>query len=228
MHIQKRESLIEFLVLCIGVALLWYLGRFFHFDIPRIQKSLETFPRFFSVVLFILLYVKITFFIWFSKDLFRIAAALMFGAYVSTLCVWIAEIINGCIFFSLARRLGRDFVAGSLKVHHERLDNALSNTGFFWLFMLRATPLVPFRFFDIGCGLTALSFQRYLFVIVLGSLPRIFWLQYVLAGVGEAVLKDPRALVEYLSANPAAFIFTFIYLIVMCVVAWKIHAKGKT
>jgi uncharacterized membrane protein YdjX (TVP38/TMEM64 family) len=227
MQENNRLSLIEFVGLIIGLLLLMILGRYLHIDFPALQQTLRKLPFFLSGTVFVILYVLLTFFIWFSKDILRIMAAVVFGAYFSTFLVWIAEIVNGCILFLLARRLGRDFVAGALKVRHERLDDTLSKTSFFWLFMLRATPLVPFRFFDLGCGLTALSFRKYLSVIVMGSLPRIFWLQYVLAGVGIGLLKNPQAILDYLSANPKGFIFTFIYLVLVCVVAWKMKKKGK-
>jgi uncharacterized membrane protein YdjX (TVP38/TMEM64 family) len=141
--------------------------------------------------------------------------------------VLIAEIVNAFILFFLARKLGRKFVSDSLHARSADLDKKLSGISFFWLFMLRTTPLVPFRFLDLACGLTALSFRKYLVAVVAGSLPRIFWLQYVLAGVGTGIFKGPSGVTRYLLQNPTAFIVTFIYLICMLVVAYKIRTKGK-
>jgi uncharacterized membrane protein YdjX (TVP38/TMEM64 family) len=223
----NRHSLIEFLGLAVGLLLVMLLGKYLHIDFPAISQRLRTLPFFVSAAVFIALYVGITFFVWFSKDFFRITSAILFGAALSTALVWAAEVINGCILFSLARTLGRDFVEQRMRLRHERLDRTLSQANFFWLFVLRAVPLVPFRFYDLGCGLTGVSFGKYIAAVTIGSLPRIFWLQYILAGVGAGIMKDPQALVKYLSENPGGFIFTFVYFIFGCALAWQLKKKGE-
>ena len=207
--------------------MLGLIGRFFHLDTEAIARSLEKLPVLLSVIAFVGLYVIVTFFIWLSKDIFRFVAALLFGPYLSTLLVWSAETINAFILFHLARNLGRDFVQNYLKGSLKDLDEKLTQTNFFWLFMFRAVPLMPFRFLDLGVGLTKIPFKKYLPAVVLGSPLRIFWLQYVLAGVGKSIFNNPYALSEYLLSNKVLFIFSLAYVGLVILVAWKIKIKEK-
>lgn len=220
-----RDNKLKFLILTGILALAWFLGRFFHIDTAAIQGILQKFPIFYSSVLFILFYCVVTFFIWFSKDIFRLIAALLFGAYLSTLLIWVAEVLNALILFNLSRRLGRNFVENSLKGELGNLDKKLGKLNFFWLFMFRSAPLVPFRFLDLGCGLTSVSLKKYLLAVILGSPLRIFWVQYILAAVGVAVLNNPAALTEFLVSNKPLFILSFAYIILVILVAFKFKAK---
>ncbi|MCM8771415.1 MAG: VTT domain-containing protein [Candidatus Omnitrophica bacterium] len=162
-----------------------------------------------------------------NKDIFKVAGAILFGAYTSTLFIFIAEIGNVFILFYLARSLGRNFVEQSLRksARYSNLDEKLGGVSFFWLFLLRFVPLVPFRFLDLACGLTKISFRRYLAAAILGSPVRIFWIQYVLSAVGKSVFTNPLALSEYLLQNKAFLFFTIAYFILVILVFLKIR-KG--
>lgn len=219
---MPAKSTIKFLALIAALALLMYLGRFFHIDADRIEVFLRKLPLVYSGIIFVCLYVVVTFFFWLSKDVFKLISAFLFGAYISTLFIFIAEAINATILFYLSRFLGRQFVEKHLAAGSNRLDKRLANTGFLWLFLFRAVPLIPFRFLDLAAGLTDISFKRYIAAVSLGSPVRIFWVQYVLAGAGRGILKNPQALVDYLSLNKAAFIFSFIYLILIIFIALKL------
>jgi uncharacterized membrane protein YdjX (TVP38/TMEM64 family) len=219
------KSTVKFLVLVAALALLWPLSRYFHLDPDKTEAFLTKFPLVYSGIIFVCLYVVVTFFFWFSKDIFRVVCALLFGAYVSTLFIFIAEAINAVILFSFSRFLGRQFVEDHLGKIRGGLDRKLANTGFLWLFLFRTVPLIPFRFLDLAAGLTDISFKRYMAAVVLGSPVRIFWVQYILAGAGRGILKNPQALVDYLSLNRGAFIFSFIYLVLIVFVAIKLKKE---
>ncbi len=218
---------LKFLVLIISVFLLWYLARYFHLDIEALEAYFKKIPLILSGIIFVFLYCLVTFFLWFSKDIFRFAAALLFGAYLSTVFIFIAEIINAFILFHLCRFLGRAFVEDSLKGKYAALDQGLGKISFTWLFLFRATPLIPFRFLDLTCGLTRISFKRYLLAVILGSPLRIFWVQYILAGVGTSILSRPEALANYLLFNKPAFIFSLIYFVLVIMVAWKLKPGSR-
>ena len=216
---------IKFLVLIIAIVLIWFLQRFFPVDVQAIEIFLKEIPSLYSGIVFVLLYCIVTFFIWLSKDVFRFIAAVIFGAWFSTLLILIAEIINAFILFYFSRSLGRSFVESALKERYDKLDERLGRVNFLWLFLFRAVPLVPFRFLDLYCGLTRITFRRYLSVVILGSPLRIFWVQYVLAGMGKSLFSNPYALVEFITSNKPVFIFSLIYLVLVIVVALKIKAK---
>lgn len=219
----SHKITIKFLLFLAAIILLLFLGSRFKITTESLDSLLHKFPFYYAAIIFIVLYVIVTFFIWLSKDVFRFVAAFIFGAYLSTLFVFIAEIINACILFHFSRLLGRDFVQSKISAKYIRLDEKIKDSGFFWLLMFRTVPLVPFRFLDLAAGLTGVSFRKYLLAVILGSPIRIFWVQYILSGVGKGVLTNPDLLLNYLLLNKAAYIFSFIYLILVVIVALKMR-----
>jgi uncharacterized membrane protein YdjX (TVP38/TMEM64 family) len=215
----------KFIFLLILLLLLWYLGRKFPLDSYPLEEYLKKTPLFLSGVVFVVLYITVTFFLWLSKDIFRFLAALLFGAYYSTLFVFIAECANAVILFNLARYLGSDFVEGSLKGKKGNWPERLSKVNFLWLFLFRAVPLLPFRFLDLACGITRMSFKRYMLAVILGSPLRIFWLQYILSGVGKSIFSKPDALMIYLMSHKPVLIFSILYIFLVVVVAVRLKLK---
>lgn len=227
MAIKINKNTIYFLFLIISLVLICYWGKFFHFDSEAMEASLKKSSLFYAGIIFVILYVVVTFFIWLSKDAFKFIGAVVFGAYLSTLFVFLAECINAIILFNLSRYLGRGFVEKNLKGKYNPLDKRLGGLNFLWLFLFRSAPLIPFRFLDLACGLTRISFKRYLWAVIFGSPLRIFWVQYVLAGVGKSIFRDLYALTEYLLENRPLFIFSLIYLVIVILVTLKIKHKEK-
>ena len=179
-------------------------------------------------VIFVFLYVTVTFFIWLAKDVFRFIAAVVFGPLLSTLLVFLAETINAVILFSLSRYLGKDFVDDLLKASSRGLKKTISRASLGTLFTLRVVPLVPFRMLDLAGGLTRIRLSQYLMIVVLASPARIFWLQYILAGVGEAAFKNPQLVVTYLIDNKIAFVWSLAYLVLAIILAFKIKQRVRT
>jgi len=227
MEAIRYKNRIKFLILILLLVFLWYLARYFHIDTEFLEKSISGFPHLYSWILYVVSYVIITFFIFFSKDIFWVAGAVIFGAVLSTLLVTIAEIINVFILFHLTRYLGRNFVEHHLKKKSQGLDDRLANVNFFWLLIIRMVPLVPYRFLDLGAGLTKIHFRRYLTAVLLATPVRAFWVQYILAGVGKNVFNKPELLVSYLLQNKALFIFSFVYLVLIILVAFKLKHKTR-
>jgi uncharacterized membrane protein YdjX (TVP38/TMEM64 family) len=221
--VHKNKT--KFLILILVLILAWWLGNSVRIDTQGLKASLASLPVILSAAVFITIYVVLTFFIWFSKDILRVIAAILFGAYFSTLFVVIAETINAFILFGLARTLGRGFVEKNLSGKALSLDQRLGQMNFLWLFLLRTTPLVPFRFLDLACGLTKIPFRKYLAAVVLGSWVRVFWVQYPLAAVGQAVFERPAALSEFMAKNSTFFWASLAYLGLVIVVALKLKRK---
>ena len=213
----------QFLILIIVLLVIGYLSRYLHIDTSCVQKSLQSLPLSLSALLFIVLYVAITFFVFFSKDIFWVTSAVIFGPVMSGLFIFIAEIINAFILFYVARNLGRAYVARSLKGKYKSLDRRLGRISFFWLFIFRAAPLIPYRFMDLAAGLTKIYFKRYLAAVILGSPVKIFWIQYILFGVGRSALGNPSLLTDYFLNNRALLSFSLIYVILVMMVFFKIN-----
>ncbi|MDP2939445.1 MAG: VTT domain-containing protein [Candidatus Omnitrophota bacterium] len=209
---SASKNLFNFLALILILFFSWLLGRYCKIDTNYLQSLLLKFPFVIAGILFIFLYVVLSFFIWFVKDIFKVVGAIIFGAYLSSALVFLAEIINAVILFNLSHFLGRHFVENQLKGSFANLDKKISKLGFFGVFVLRAVPLIPFRFLDIAAGLTRVSFKEYFLACALGSPLRIFWLQFILAAVGLSIFKDTNAMAEYFLNNKIIFVFSLIYL----------------
>ena len=227
MDLKKYKSGFGFFLLVISIFLLWYLGRLLHLDIQSIRKPLDSFPLFVSSLIFVILYVVVTFFVFFSKDIFYLAGALIFGPILSAVLIFISEALNACILFYCSRYLGRQFVRETLTGKYQRLDERLGGVSLFWLFIFRAAPLIPYRFLDMAAGLTRMRFRKYFAAVLLGSFLKIFWIQFILYGVGESVLSNPNALTEYFLKNQPVLIFSLLYLVLVGMVIYKIRKKFK-
>ncbi len=223
-YIKRHKHELEFLILIIAILVIWYLGRYFRIDTQALKTSLQKFPLTYSGILYIALYVIVTFFVFFSKDVFWLTGAVLFGPLLSALFICIAETINAVILFYLSRSLGRAYVERRLSERYKKLDEKLANINFFWLFIFRAAPLIPYRFLDLGAGLTRIHLRRYLAAVILGSPLKMFWIQYILFGVGKNTF-NPYALTEYFLNNRALLIFSLIYVVLVIAVIFKMQVK---
>jgi len=211
MALKKYRTEIEFLVFLAALILIWFAGRNINIDTGAIEGSLRKFPLAASGFIYIILYIIVTFFLFFSKDVFWVVGAVIFGPLWSTVFICLAEFGNAFVLFNLARRLGRGYVEKSVSGRHRHLDEKLGKISLLWLVIFRAVPLIPYRFMDLAAGLTSISFRKYLFAAVIGAPVKTFWQQYILWAVGVAVLKDPTALVHYFMQNRILHVLGLIY-----------------
>jgi uncharacterized membrane protein YdjX (TVP38/TMEM64 family) len=201
---------------------LWFFGDRISFSAEALKEWLEQIPLVYRGIVYVILYVVITFFLFFSKDIFWIVGALYFGAAFSTILVSAAEVFNCCILFYLSRTLGRAFVKKRISSGYEHLDERLGTIGFFWLSVFRAAPVIPYRFLDMAVGLTGIPFVRYLLAVIIGTPVKTFFIQYVLAELGFSVFKDPAAMVTFMAGHPAVLWAGAGYLALMAAAVIKI------
>jgi len=181
-------------------------------------------------ITFSCLYSAVTFFAWPAKDFFKIIGAFLFGAVASTFFIWIAELINAAVLFHMSRRLGQDFVESRTKGKWINFSNKVDKIGFGDLLALRAIILVPFRFSDLGFGLSKISFRKYFAAVALGSPIRILMVQFFLVILGDSISGNPilmaNILIEYLFTHPNVFgilfIFSLIYLIATVILIFRL------
>jgi len=215
---------VKFIIFLTLLGLFIFVGRFYSPDIERIDSFLKKVPIAFASFAFTLFYVVGTFFIWYLKDPLKIVGATLFGAYLSTILIYIAEIINAYLFFHISNVLGKDFVEKSLRGKFKNFYKNLENINLGGIFILRVIPLIPYRILDLSFGLSKVPFRRYILAVVLASPLRIFWIQFILAGIrGFSLTK----IIEYFSHNIFIFFLSFIYFIVTLIVALKLKKKFK-
>lgn len=222
-----NRRVLKFALFLFILAACWYLGRVFKVDVSYYQDFLSRYPLALSGLVFVLLYVVTTSFLWFGpKDVLRIASAILFGAYISTVFVWIGEMINAAVMFYLSRILGRAYVQQRFSLKSGELEKMKGDSSFLGVTAWRINPLVPFRLMDLGYGLTQISFSKYFCAILIVSFFRILWLQFILAGIGTILFKDVSAMLDYFLANPAIVRYSGLYfLTVITVTIFAVAAR---
>jgi uncharacterized membrane protein YdjX (TVP38/TMEM64 family) len=213
MTADHRQATLSFIFFLGVIALFLIIGGIFHFDAEAFKSQLAQLPLLVSAIVFIGLYVGLTFLIWIGpKDVLRIVSAVLYGPYLGTLLVWIGEMGNVLTMFTLSRRLGRGFVEGRLAGKMQRIDEAIAQTSGWNIFFVRFFPVIPFRFSDLGFGLTKISLKKYWLICAVSSIFRIFLIQYFLT-LGMSTAMNPQALGAYLEKNPGLLAVTLIYLL---------------
>jgi uncharacterized membrane protein YdjX (TVP38/TMEM64 family) len=72
-----------------------------------------------------------------------------------------------------------------LKGKFKNFYEKLGDLKFAWIFLLRLNILIPYRVLDICFGLSKVSFKKYIVAVIAASLPRIFFLQFLVAMIGQ-------------------------------------------
>jgi uncharacterized membrane protein YdjX (TVP38/TMEM64 family) len=214
---KLRFSLFVFLI-----VFCWFLGRIFKIDERTIRSFFDGIPLVYSAVVYIFLYVVLTFFLWFTKDIFMVTGAVIYGPYASTVFVWIAEIINAILLFLLARKLGHEFVKNKMKGKWQGLSERMDSVGFWDTVALRAIILIPFRFLDLTFGLTKVSLKKYLAAAIPGSIPRVFMRQYGIYVFFIVVAKNIATLILYIQQRRYLSLFAFCYLILWGILFYRL------
>lgn len=201
-------------------------GNIIHFDDAQWAGYFKGiyFPA--AGAIFIVAYIGITFFIWFSKDFFRIVGAVVFGPFWSTLFIWMAELVNAAIFFHLSRKLGRAYVEEKFNLKKAQMTHAERSGGIWHIFLLRTLPVIPFRILDLAYGLTSVTFRKYLAISAVAMPIRIFWVQFIAAALGSSILNLPKAL-AYFQEHIVVFRLSFLYLIFSATVAIFLRRRLK-
>ena len=225
MALKQYSQKFGLFILLLVILLLWFLSRFIRIDISAIEGWLSAFPLALRGIIYIILYVIITFLLFFSKDLFWFMGAFLFGPFLSATFICIAEVINAFILFYLARLLGRSYVENRLSDKYRHLDDKLGRINFFWLFIFRAAPLIPYRFLDLASGLTKMRFRKYLIAVILGTPVKMFWIQYLIYALGTSIFNNPKLVSEYFLSHRALLLFSFIYIILIVMAVVKIAKK---
>ncbi|MEI8349502.1 MAG: VTT domain-containing protein [Candidatus Omnitrophota bacterium] len=217
------KASVRFILLLAMAGIFIALGNYFSFDQAKIDKFFNKIPRVYWSVIFIALYVVSNFFIfWDIKDILKLIAAILFGAYTSTFLIYIAEIINAYLFFNISNILGKEFVEKSLSGKFKNLYEKLGHLRFSWVVLLRLIPLIPYRVLDISFGLSKIPFRTYLLAVILASLPRIFLIQFPLAAIKDF---SSQKMMVYFQSHPFILWAYFAYFSISIVIAVKAKKK---
>jgi len=222
---MKKEfdsTTLRFLFLIVFLVIILIIGSTFSVNPEKMKSFLKQIPVLYSTLAFVFLYVIGTFFIWYLKDPLKIVGAVVFGAYISTFLIYISEVINAFMFFNLSAILGKEFIEKKVRGKFRRFYEKLEGVNLGWIFLLRAVPLIPYRILDMSFGLSKVKFGKYIVAVLLASLPRIFWIQFILSAAGGFSMEK---MMRYFSENTTILVLSFVYFVIALAVAFRIKRK---
>jgi len=214
---RLRSGTIKFVMFLVCILIFALAGRYLNLDPQTSRAFFSRFPLALSSIIFVVLYVVGTFFIWFGpKDVLRVASLFIFGVVWSSVLVYIGEMLNMVTMFWFSRRLGRPFFDERAPGKWQAMRASMGTTRAPVIFFMKFYPIIPFRFLDLAYGLTTISFLKYAAVSVIAAPIRLYVIQYFLdlmirfgltAVQGDAALFMQRYLemTQYLVDRPALF-----------------------
>ncbi len=126
---------------------------------------------FFSIFVFLTLYISITGLLIPGSSILSLAAGALFGFTTGVIIVSFASTIGASISFLLVRFFLRDYVQSRFKVKLESINKELKKGGIFYLFSLRLIPVIPFVLVNILMALTPIRLSTFYIGSQLGMIP---------------------------------------------------------
>jgi uncharacterized membrane protein YdjX (TVP38/TMEM64 family) len=124
--------------------------------------------------------------------LLSVLAGVLFGRWLGTLVVSFASTFGAWLAMLTARYLLRDSIRRRLESRPrwkraiEVFDRGIERDGWFYLLLVRLTPVFPFFLINVLAGLTRIRSWTYWWTTQLGMLPMTFVVVSAGAEVGEA------------------------------------------
>jgi uncharacterized membrane protein YdjX (TVP38/TMEM64 family) len=118
-------------------------------------------------------------------------AGLLFGRWLGTLVVSFASTLGALIVTLLARYVFRDSLRRRVAARPrwqaavDALDRGVERDGWYYLLLVRLTPVLPFFLINLGMGLTRIRPRTYWWATQLGMLPSTLVVVSAGAEVGE-------------------------------------------
>jgi uncharacterized membrane protein YdjX (TVP38/TMEM64 family) len=154
-----------YMVIAVVWAGLW--GVFIYFGVMAVQSLLVPIP----------------------SELILLMTGILWGSFGGTLLGIGGSIFTGALAYSITLRGGRPIAEKLVpKRFLEPLDNLISRYGTWFIFIMRAVPLMAFDPISYASGLLKINFKKYMLATIVGSIPRALFYavlgQLMMAGVG--------------------------------------------
>jgi len=195
------------LVLLTAVALALRAG---WLDPSRVQEFILSFGLM-APVIWVLLYL-VAVFIPYATTIMTVAAGLAFGVFWGTILTYWVTLLASLLPFTVARRLGQDWVERRVgNTRMERYAELINRHAFLIFFYLRLIPSIPYEIQNHIAGVSRISYRHFLLASALGNGPILIILAFL--GDGLAVPDSPQfwlAVVLYALALLAAPVIALI------------------
>jgi uncharacterized membrane protein YdjX (TVP38/TMEM64 family) len=133
-----------------------------------------------GVLVYALAYVLATLFLL-PGSILTAGAGFAYGPVWGTLLVSPVSVLAATLAFVLGRTLARNWVSRRMEQHPRFavINEAIGQSGFKIVFLLRLSPIFPFNLLNYALGLTGVRLRDYLIASFLGMLPGTFLYVYL-------------------------------------------------
>jgi uncharacterized membrane protein YdjX (TVP38/TMEM64 family) len=172
----KRWTDIALLVLVLAVigATAWYFSQYDEFSRDNLRAFIRRFGPWAPVVYAAVYVVSSP--VPLLAPVISAAGGLLFGTGMGTLYTIVVVSASALVPFTLARRLGREWVES--KLHGRKLDAVYQQSGggkgFMFILVMRLIPILPWEVQNYVAGLTKVSIPTFILATIVGIIPGTF------------------------------------------------------
>ncbi len=148
----------------------------------------------YALFLYSLTYVLVTAFALPGAAVMTLAGGAFFGMVWGVAAVSLASTLGATLCFLGSRWLFRDYVVRRFGNTYEKVQKGLDNSGGFYLFTLRLTPMVPFFIVNLVFGLTRIRVSQFFLISQIGMLPAT--LTFVNAGTRLSEIESLAGIIS--------------------------------
>jgi uncharacterized membrane protein YdjX (TVP38/TMEM64 family) len=108
-----------------------------------------------------------------------LAAGYLYGIWLGALYSYIGNVLGSLLAFALSRNFGRPFVERILSKETVRKYDGFFKRRRHHLIALYALPIIPVDILSFICGLSSLTWRRFLLVVSIGFIPNTLLLSFL-------------------------------------------------
>lgn len=175
-------------------------------------------PFWFSFCFILLHIAVVTLFIPASTIMMLLAGAIL-GFLPGLVAITLANTAGDVLNFLIARGLMQNFVRRTYMRYWERINSGLAKDGWFYLLLLRMSPITPSHMVNVVLGVTGFNLNVFFWVTLFGSIPMVSF--YVFIGTKLSTLHHIRDIL-----SPQLLFASLAALLLMIVL--KLALKSRT
>lgn len=173
---QYQKKIILLFLLIITILFLYISGVADYISFENFKKNRDDLQKFvknhyfLSVLFYIIIYISTALFIPGAIPL-TIAGGLLFGVFWGTIYVCIGATIGATLAFFFARYLIGEWLQDRYRDQLRSFNKEMDRHGYYYLILIRLTPLLPFFLINYLAGLTNISFGVFLWTFLVILVP---------------------------------------------------------
>lgn len=213
-------AIIKFLILGVILVVFYLLSKELDFSLESLRTKIGQYPFWLAFLVFAALYAFVSVAPIAGRDVFKLIGALAWGWWISTIFIFVGEMLAATISFAMSRILGKELLD---KLFGEKLKSSyekLNDSSFHYIIVLRVLPITPYRFLNYAAGVTDLHFTPYIAGSAIGIFIRTCFFQGLFTLFADQLVKQGFTVGQIM-------IFSIGFAVVM-LIFWIGYTRFKT